>query len=525
MKAPKTILTTLTIALTLSSISITSSYALTEEKIIGNGRYETAVKISQKAYSSSTNVVLVNDKSLADALSATLFAKVKGAPILLTENNKLDDRTKAEIKRLGAKDIYLIGGTTVLSKDIENQLKSEGFNVERISGNDRYETSLILANKLKDIKDVKEVAVVNGEKGLSDAVSVGAPSAQNNMPIILSSPKDGVEAFEKFIKDEKVIKAYVIGGTNSVSRAIEKTLPNAERLSGKDRNETNAKVVEKFYTDTSLSNLYVTKDGSKNENQLIDSLAVGVLAARNESPVVLVGDKLNTKQRDVLSTKKLSTVTQVGGNGNEEAFDEIKSIQDKTVFEAKTVEELTDMINIASPNDIINFNPKEDTVNEAFRMVTNKPITINIKGDCSKTVTVDMPNGEVNNYATLVNVIVRNIGEGGFNNHDTITILSVRDKNGRVIENTRNSDIETMMILASANDTKLINDGYIGKLIDNSSNSDITNHGTIDKKVNQVEDLEAKVDSIEKTIDSISQKINKIQDILDKLGFLKKFLN
>ncbi len=100
------------------------------------------------------------------------------------------------------------------------------------------------------------------------------------MPIILSNPKDGVEAFDKFIRDEKVIKAYVIGGTNSVSRAVEKSLPNAERVSGKDRNETNAKVIEKFYTDTNLSNLYVTKDGSKNENQLIDSLAVGVLVAK-----------------------------------------------------------------------------------------------------------------------------------------------------------------------------------------------------------------------------------------------------
>ena len=39
MKAPKTILTILTIALTLSSISIIPSYALTEEKLIGNGRY------------------------------------------------------------------------------------------------------------------------------------------------------------------------------------------------------------------------------------------------------------------------------------------------------------------------------------------------------------------------------------------------------------------------------------------------------------------------------------------------------
>ncbi|MGO0943868.1 F0F1 ATP synthase subunit delta, partial [Clostridioides difficile] len=52
-----------------------------------------------------------------------------------------------------------------------------------------------------------------------------APAAQNKMPIILSSPKDGVEAFDKFIRDEKVIKAYVIGGTNSlVSKSEKKNL-------------------------------------------------------------------------------------------------------------------------------------------------------------------------------------------------------------------------------------------------------------------------------------------------------------
>ncbi len=58
----------------------------------------------------------------------------------------------------------MIGGTAVLNKDIENKLKGNGLNVERINGKNRYETSLILANKLKDIKDIKEVAVVNGEK-------------------------------------------------------------------------------------------------------------------------------------------------------------------------------------------------------------------------------------------------------------------------------------------------------------------------------------------------------------------------
>ncbi len=37
----------------------------------------------------SENAVLVNDNSIADALSATPFAKAKDAPILLTQSNKL----------------------------------------------------------------------------------------------------------------------------------------------------------------------------------------------------------------------------------------------------------------------------------------------------------------------------------------------------------------------------------------------------------------------------------------------------
>lgn len=86
------------------------------------------------------------------------------------------------------------------------------------------------------------------------------------MFIILFSFKDGVEVFDKFIRDEKVIKVYVIGGMILVLRVVEKSFFNVERVSGKDRNEINVKVIEKFYIDINLSNLYVIKDGSKNEN-------------------------------------------------------------------------------------------------------------------------------------------------------------------------------------------------------------------------------------------------------------------
>ncbi|MGO0943802.1 cell wall-binding protein Cwp14, partial [Clostridioides difficile] len=49
------------------------------------------------------------------------------------------------------------------------------------------------------------------------------------------------------------------------------SLGNPDRA---DRNETNGKVIEKFYTSNKLNNVFVAKDGMKNQNQLIDALAV-----------------------------------------------------------------------------------------------------------------------------------------------------------------------------------------------------------------------------------------------------------
>ena len=73
---------------------------------------------------------------------------MKSAPILLTETNKLNSETKKEILRLNAKNVYVIGGDKAVSNSVINELKSMNIYVERISGNDRYQTSLEIAKKL-----------------------------------------------------------------------------------------------------------------------------------------------------------------------------------------------------------------------------------------------------------------------------------------------------------------------------------------------------------------------------------------
>ncbi len=73
-----------------------------------------------------------------------------------------------------------------------------GISVERISGSDRYKTSISLAQKLNSIKSVSQVAVANGVNGLADAISVGAAAADNNMPIILTNEKVSCKVLMSF---------------------------------------------------------------------------------------------------------------------------------------------------------------------------------------------------------------------------------------------------------------------------------------------------------------------------------------
>ena len=259
-----------------------------------------------------------------DALAATPLAEELNAPILLTGKNKLNSTTKSEIERLGAQNIYLIGGESVLSDNLSAEISGRTY---RISGSSREKTALAIAKKINELNPVKTIAVVNGTTGLADAVSIASVAAEKDMAIILSNPKSGISASKDFINSTGIEKSYVIGGDKAVSDYVMSSLPGAERVSGSNRNDTNAKVIEKFYTSSSLNNIYVAKNGSGNAGQLIDALAVGVLAAKNSSPVLIVSNSLSASQRNVVRSKEIGIVTRVGGNGNESAFEEVKELQ------------------------------------------------------------------------------------------------------------------------------------------------------------------------------------------------------
>ena len=301
------------------------------EETVGSDRYNTANKISNK-WTRADNIVIANSDSIVDAMTASPFAHTKGAPILLSSKSGLTPETKASIARLKAKTVYLIGGENSLDKNLEKEIIDIGVNVVRIAGQDRFETSLKIAKEIDNLSDVSQVAIVNGQKGLPDAISISSSAAINNMPIILSNNSGDIPQGKDFIKLEELSKAYVIGGNGTVSEELKNEVSDliknkpVKRLGGKNRTETNVLVLDEFYKSRVLNNLFVVKDGSKKEIDLIDSLSVSSLAAKENSPVMIVGENLTSEQTTFVKKKTFNKLTRVGGNGNENAFNSITSL-------------------------------------------------------------------------------------------------------------------------------------------------------------------------------------------------------
>ncbi|MFC7786856.1 Ig-like domain-containing protein [Rossellomorea sp. GCM10028870] len=300
--------------------------------LIGTTRYSTAVEVSKQGWDTSTTVFLVNGGAIADGLTATPLASAHDAPILLTTKGTLPAETEAELKRLGTKKIVLIGGSGVISDEVKGSLVKLGYSVSRIGGKDRYETSLLIAKQLDKSVDVTEAYLAYG-RGEPDALSIAAQSGKVKQPIILSEKKSVPKATYDWLKSEDLSNAHFIGGAAVLDSAIMKemnsiTTKNVEgnRISGLSRHDTNAKVIEKFYTENHYPTILIAKSETA---KLVDALSAGPLASKLGVPVLLVSQKgLERSQIDTIEGKTSSEVHQIGGGINEAVVGEVLKYMD-----------------------------------------------------------------------------------------------------------------------------------------------------------------------------------------------------
>ncbi|HHN8249269.1 cell wall-binding protein Cwp10 [Clostridioides difficile] len=311
-----------------------STSNVTVKKLKGTDRFETAIKISQSGWTKSDTVVIVNgeDKSMVDGLTATPLASVKNSPILLSSNEKLPQKTVEELKRLNPSKVIVIGGNNSMPNSVVEAIKAVNskISVQRISGDTRYQTSINIAKEIDKTNNVSKLYIGAGN-GEADSLSIASLAGKEKTPIVLTQ-KDGVDnEAEQFIKSNKVSNIYFIGGVEKISnKAIEQVgkIANKDisnnRVAGQTRQETNAKVIDKFYSQSKLDGVVVA-----NQDKLIDALAVGPLAAKNNSPVILATNTLDKSQESSLKGKNSSKLFEVGGGIASSVIDKIKSLIEK----------------------------------------------------------------------------------------------------------------------------------------------------------------------------------------------------
>lgn len=312
---------------TIVGLGTVPSNAINENiDLQGNNRFETANKIALNYFKSPENIILVNSDAISDALSVAPYAKKLNAPVLLSKSDDLDKKTKETLEKLNPKNIVLIGGEKSLSENLKNKLDKK-YNVERISGNNRIDTSMQIAKKMG--QTLNDAFIVNGYTGLADAAGAGGIAAKLNSPLIFTDKN--INNYKDVMKKTNIKSAFLIGGEYNLPKNFDDVV-KSERIAGSNRNETNSKLIEKFLNKDSKM-AFIAKDGSNNEGELIDSVTIGGVAGLKNMPVFLGSKTIGVNNNQLELLKKINPTDIIGvGGGNLESGKKMKKTLPNTKF-------------------------------------------------------------------------------------------------------------------------------------------------------------------------------------------------
>ena len=219
----------------------------TTQRIAGADRYETAVKLGaliQAAQSiaptgtEGQTVILATGLNYPDSLSIAPFAAQYNLPILFTGRDTLPEKTAQALKDWGVQKIILVGGTGVISEAVATVLQNDlKMNVTRLSGSDRYLTSLAIAKYFEaygaaspentgagDPSERFTMAALATGDGYADALAGAALAGKEKMPLFLMNKSSLNTELNAYLKKLQLQKIYVYGGEAVLPDRVKKEL-------------------------------------------------------------------------------------------------------------------------------------------------------------------------------------------------------------------------------------------------------------------------------------------------------------
>ena len=198
------------------------SLGISVQRIAGRSASDTANDIAQQL-EPTDEAFLATSWGYEDALSVAPYNYANKKPLFLTDytTGLLDENTLATMKAKGVKRIHIVGGTSVVPKAVEDQLREQGIQLDRIAGETAYDTSIALADFLmKRGMKANNVGVATGW-GFADALS-GATLCGKNNAIMLLADASNMRAVKDVIAPNKsdISNAYIFGGEKVVASTV-----------------------------------------------------------------------------------------------------------------------------------------------------------------------------------------------------------------------------------------------------------------------------------------------------------------
>lgn len=192
------------------------------ERVAGAWASDTANEVAQHL-EQTDEAFLATSWGYEDALSVAPYNYATKKPLFLTDytTGLLDENTLAAMKAQGITRIHIVGGTSVVPQAVEDQLREQGIQIDRIAGETAYDTSIALADfLLTKGMHANNVGVATGW-GFADALSGAALCGKNNS-ILLLADASNVRAVKDVIEPHKsdITNAYIFGGEKVVASTV-----------------------------------------------------------------------------------------------------------------------------------------------------------------------------------------------------------------------------------------------------------------------------------------------------------------
>ena len=279
----------------------TASHFSDTEELTAEDAVGSAIAFSVSTFpEGAEEVVLGRDDAFADSLASGMLQATR--PLLLTASATLSEPTKAELARLAAKTVHVLGGESAIAPAVVTALEAEGYTVQRHSGPTRIDTAVEVAKKLapEATKAILARAFGTAEdetRAFADSLAAGGWAAATAMPVLLTETEKLSEATAAYLKTSAIKEVFVVGGAGAVNEVVVTQLAalgmTVKRVSGPTRFHTALAIAgERGFTTAADADKVIVTEG-----QAADAWAPGFAAAarskKDNAPIVLaVGSEL-----------------------------------------------------------------------------------------------------------------------------------------------------------------------------------------------------------------------------------------